>query len=124
LRWTEIVEAYPIALRLDWTVQLQVEPAQQSSAYSHSLKMDNRRVQELFEEEDRDDDSIPLADDDPADVLEESNMTEDKRKEYEWRRKADFESLDSIPSMLSDKSDIGYQQSASSISDHMTRKQP
>ena len=42
--------------------------------------MDNRRVQELLEEEDRDDDSIPLADDDPADVLEESNMTEDKRK--------------------------------------------
>merc|ERR1739848_702821 len=86
--------------------------------------MDNRRVQELLEEEDRDDDSIPLADDDPADVLEESNMTEDKRKEYEWRRKADFESLDSIPSMLSDKSDTGYQQSAGSISDHMTRKQP
>ena len=37
-------------------------------------------MQELLEEEDRDDDSIPLADDDPADVLEESNMTEDKRK--------------------------------------------
>jgi len=35
----------------------------------------------------------------------------------EWRKKVDFESLDSIPSMLSDRSDgIGGH-----ISDHMNR---
>jgi len=33
----------------------------------------------------------------------------------------DFESLDSIPSMLSDRSDLGYQQGSGHISDHMNR---
>ena len=102
--------------------------------------MDNKRVKELFEqEEDRDDDSIPLADDDPLDVLDESFISEEKRrvinttshvhcalntkeslfvslKELEWRKKVDFESLDSIPSMLSDRSD-----GAGGISDHINR---
>ena len=40
----------------------------------------------------------------------------------EWRKKVDFESLDSIPSMLSDRGDLGYSQGASgNISDHMNR---
>ena len=34
----------------------------------------------------------------------------------EWRKKVDFESLDSIPSMLSDRSEGGGH-----ISDHMNR---
>ena len=43
--------------------------------------MDNRRVKELFaQEEDRDEDSIPLADDDPLDVLDESFISEEKRR--------------------------------------------
>lgn len=87
--------------------------------------MDIKRVQEVFGEDDdsitRDDDSIPLADDDPSAVLEESLISEDKRKEYEWRKKVDFESLDSIPSMLSDRSDLGYQHGSGHISDHMNR---
>merc|ERR1719342_2041897 len=44
-----------------------------------------------------------------------------KKREIEWRKKMDFESLDSIPSMLSDKSDLGYNQGAGHISDHMNR---
>ena len=85
--------------------------------------MDNKRVQELLAENDdsRDDDSIPLADDDPAAILDESLISDDKRREYEWRKKMDFESLDSIPSMLSDKSDLGYNQGTGHISDHMNR---
>ena len=100
--------------------------------------MDNRRVKELFsQEEEREDDSIPLADDDPRDVLEESFISEDKRrvrntgglvpvstidivstfKELEWRKKVDFESLDSIPSMLSDRSEGA----GGNISDHINR---
>ena len=46
--------------------------------------MDIKRVQEVFGEDDdsitRDDDSIPLADENPSDVLEESLISEDKRK--------------------------------------------
>ena len=78
--------------------------------------MDNKRAQELAEEEDtRDDDAIPLADDDPSAVLEEAlGISEDRRRELEWRRKMDFESLDSIPAMLSE-------QGAGQLSDHMTR---
>ena len=65
------------------------------------FQMDNKRAQELAEEEDtRDDDAIPLADDDPSAVLEEAlGISEDRRRELEWRRKMDFESLDSIPSV-------------------------
>ena len=74
------------------------------------LQMDNKRVQQLFIEEEDGDDSIPLADDDPSAVLEETGISEDKKREIEWRKKMDFESLDSIPSMLSDKSDLGYNQ--------------
>ena len=74
--------------------------------------MDNKRAQELVEEAD---DSIPLADDDPSAVLEEAlGISEDRRRELEWRRKMDFESLDSIPAMLSE-------QGAGQLSDHMTR---
>merc|ERR1739846_7810 len=77
-----------------------------------SWQMDNRRVKELTlvaQDEDGDDDSIPLADDDPLDVLDESFISEEKRM--------DFESLDSIPSMLSDRSDAG----GGNISDHINR---
>ena len=97
-------------------------------------------MKEVFQqEEDRDDDSIPLADDDPLDVLDESFISEEKRrvmrstshvqmcikhkrvivclKELEWRKKVDFESLDSIPSMLSDRSEAG----GGNISDHINR---
>ena len=43
--------------------------------------MDNKRVKELFaQEEDRDDDSIPLADDDPLDVLDDSFISEEKKR--------------------------------------------
>ena len=46
--------------------------------------MDIKRVQEVFGEDDdsitRDDDSIPLADENPSDVLDESLISEDKRK--------------------------------------------
>ena len=42
-------------------------------------------------------------------------------QEYEWRKKVDFESLDSIPSMLSDRSDLGYAPGSGHISDHMNR---
>ena len=85
--------------------------------------MDNRRVRELVEEDDdtRDDDSIPLADDDPADIIDDSVVSEEKLKEEAWRRKIDFESLDSIPSMLSDKSDLGCSGGSGHISDHMNR---
>jgi len=70
----------------------------------------------------REDDSIPLADGDPADFVEDSLVSEDKRKEFEWRKKVDFESLDSIPSMLSDRSDLAFQPGSSGhISDHMNR---
>ena len=62
-------------------------------------------------------DSIPLADDDPSDVIEESFLSEDKRREMEWRKKMDFESLDSIPSMLSDRSEGA----GGNISDHINR---
>ena len=76
------------------------------------FQMDNKRAQELVEEAD---DSIPLADDDPSAVLEEAlGISEDRRRELEWRRKMDFESLDSIPAMLSE-------QGAGQLSDHMTR---
>ena len=48
------------------------------------IKMDIKRVQEVFGEDDdsitRDDDSIPLADENPSDVLEESLISDDKRK--------------------------------------------
>ena len=63
----------------------------------------DKKLQEL---QDEDEDSIPLADDDPAAVLEESGISEEKRRELEWRKKMDFESLDSIPSMLSDQANI------------------
>jgi len=80
--------------------------------------MDNRRVKELFaQDEDREDDSIPLADDDPLDVLDESFISEEKKRELEWRKKVDFESLDSIPSMLSDRSEGA----GGNISDHINR---
>lgn len=65
----------------------------------------------------REEDSIPLADDDPSALLDESVTDfhhEDIKKANEWRKKVDFESLDSIPSMLSDRSE-GH------ISDHMSR---
>ena len=79
------------------------------------FQMDNKRAQELAEEDTRDDDAIPLADDDPSAVLEEAlGISEDRRRELEWRRKMDFESLDSIPAMLSE-------QGAGQLSDHMTR---
>ena len=46
--------------------------------------MDIKRAQEVFGEDDdsitRDDDSIPLADENPSDVLEESLISDDKRK--------------------------------------------
>merc|ERR1739846_22271 len=88
------------------------------SQVSAGRSMDNKRVKELFDqEEDGDDDSIPLADDDPRDVLDESFISEEKRRELEWRKKVDFESLDSIPSMLSDRSDAG----GGNISDHINR---
>ena len=110
-------------------------------------EMDLRRAPEVAgEDEDsytREDDSIPLADGDPADHVEDSCMSEDRRKvgsksrsksrssggsrsrrllqEFAWRKKVDFESLDSIPSMLSDRSDLGYHQGSGHIGDHMNR---
>ena len=43
--------------------------------------MDNRRVEQLLAlEEDRDEDSIPLADDDPLDVLDDSFISEEKKR--------------------------------------------
>lgn len=83
--------------------------------------MDHRRVQELVDDDARSEDSIPLADDDPSAVIDESLISEDKRREQEWRRKMDFESLDSIPSILSDKSDLGYSGGSGHISDAMNR---
>merc|ERR1712109_35497 len=81
-------------------------------------EMDNNRVKELFsDDDDRDDDSIPLADDDPRDVIHESCISEERRRELEWRKKVDFESLDSIPCMLS----VSQSEGVSHISDHMNR---
>ena len=77
------------------------------------LQMD-KRLQELHHEIGVED-SIPLADDDPAAVLEESGISDEKRRELEWRKKMDFESLDSIPSLLSDHGGHGH------ISDHINR---
>ena len=43
--------------------------------------MDNRRVKELFaQDEDQEEDSIPLADDDPLDVLDESFISEERKR--------------------------------------------
>lgn len=78
--------------------------------------MDFGRVEEVAGE---DEDSIPLADDDPSALVDDSLLDTQDEKMLEWKRKADFESLDSIPSMLSDRSDLGA--SHGHISDHMTR---
>ena len=44
-------------------------------------------MKELFaQEEDREDDSIPLADDDPLDVLDESFISEEKKRVRNTRR--------------------------------------
>jgi hypothetical protein len=86
--------------------------------------MDVRRGTEVAGEDEDSytiDDSIPLADGDPADFVDDSVVSEDQRREFEWRKKVDFESLDSIPSMLSDRSDLGYQPGSGHISDHMNR---
>ena len=93
--------------------------------------MDINRVRQLEEKEDGEEDSIPLADDDPRDVLDESSITEERKrvtlhhvemlnnrtenKELEWRKKVDFESLDSIPGMLSES------YGGTHISDHINR---
>jgi len=89
--------------------------------------MDLRRAEDTPGEDDdslytdsilREEDSIPLADEDGSAILDDSmvdNIPDDLKKANEWRRKVDFESLDSIPSMLSDRSE-GYH-----ISDHMNR---
>ena len=46
-----------------------------------SWQMDNRRVKELFaQDEDQEEDSIPLADDDPLDVLDESFISEERKR--------------------------------------------
>merc|ERR1712241_711565 len=82
---------------------------------SLSWEMDNRRVKELFAQDEED--SMPLADDDPLDVLDDSFISEEKKRELEWRKKVDFESLDSIPSMLSDRSEGA----GGNISDHINR---
>merc|ERR1711884_747824 len=83
---------------------------------SQYSQMDNNRVKELFPQEgEGEDDSIPLADDDPRDILEESCISEEKKRELEWRKKVDFESLDSIPSLLSDS------QGGANVSDHTNR---
>ena len=48
---------------------------------SLSWEMDNRRVKELFaQDEDRGEDSIPLADDDPRDIIDESFISEEKKR--------------------------------------------
>ena len=78
-----------------------------------------KKLKELAREDDPD--SIPLADDDPSDVIEESFLSEDKRREMEWRKKMDFESLDSIPSILSDRSDLGAGGSGQ-LSEQMNRQ--
>ena len=93
--------------------------------------MDINRVRQLEEKEDGEEESIPLADDDPRDVLDESSITEERKrvtlhhvemlnirtenKELEWRKKVDFESLDSIPGMLSES------YGGTHISDHINR---
>lgn len=91
-----------------------------------SKQMAGRRTEDLDDEDSlytdsvlREEDSIPLADDDPSALLDESIndlLHEDLKKANEWRKKVDFESLDSIPSMLSDRSEGGGH-----ISDHMNR---
>jgi len=63
----------------------------------------------------REEDSIPLADEDASAYVDNTDIPEEIRKANEWRKKVDFESLDSIPSMLSDRSEGGH------ISDHMNR---
>merc|ERR1712025_1128277 len=78
-------------------------------------RMDINRVRQLEEKEDGEDDSIPLADDDPRDVLDESSITEERKRELEWRKKVGFESLDSIPGMLSES------YGGTHISDHINR---
>ena len=45
---------------------------------SLSWEMDNRRVKELFAQDEED--SIPLADDDPLDVIDESFISEEKKR--------------------------------------------
>ena len=45
---------------------------------SLSWEMDNRRVKELFAQDEED--SIPLADDDPLDVIDESYISEEKKR--------------------------------------------
>lgn len=81
-----------------------------------SLQMDNK-LKDLVTEDDPD--SIPLADGDPSDVIEEPHhISEDKRREMEWRRKMDFESLDSIPSI---SSDLGCAGGSGQLSEHMNR---
>ena len=42
--------------------------------------MDINRVRQLEEKEDGEEDSIPLADDDPRDVLDESSITEERKR--------------------------------------------
>ena len=83
----------------------------------------------LCQSVDPDEDSIPLADDDPSAVVDSSETTsgEDQvdRRVANWRR--GHESLDSIPSMISDSlpasagpsSLIGL--TASHVSEQMTR---
>merc|ERR1719334_1295173 len=65
----------------------------------------------------REEDSIPLADEDASALVDDSmaDIPDDLKKANEWRKKVDFESLDSIPSMLSDRSEAGH------ISEHMNR---
>ena len=78
--------------------------------------MDNK-LKDLMTEDDPD--SIPLADGDPSDVIEDCHhLSEDKRRELEWRRKMDFESLDSIPSI---SSDLGGAGGSGQLSEHMNR---
>ena len=99
-----------------------------SSSSSLLLQPDSIKAR-LCQTVDPDEDSIPLADDDPSAVVDSSETTsgEDQvdRRVANWRR--GHESLDSIPSMISDSlpasagpsSLIGL--TASHVSEQMTR---
>ena len=65
----------------DWWLVTGAETTGRNSAEqtesSLSWEMDNRRVKELFAQDEED--SIPLADDDPLDVIDESFISEEKK---------------------------------------------
>ena len=58
-----------------------IQQQQGRAVQSQYSQMDNNRVKELFPQEgEGEDDSIPLADDDPRDILEESCISEEKKR--------------------------------------------